>query len=74
VLRSISALVNIDNRRNVLYGPTMNTMNEMLARVRQDDLLREASSQRLARLVERCRRRLFGLLPASRRCQASACC
>jgi hypothetical protein len=49
----------------------MNTINELLARAHQDDLLREARSHRQAALLERCRRRLFGILPASRRCQAS---
>jgi hypothetical protein len=51
----------------------MHTTDQLLARARQDDFLREARSYHLATLVERCRRRLLGFLPITRSCPSADC-
>jgi hypothetical protein len=48
----------------------MDTINNaLLATAHQEDLRREARSNHLASLIERCRRRLFGVLPISQACE-----
>jgi hypothetical protein len=52
----------------------MDTMNNaLLAMAHQEDLLREARANRLASLIERCRRRLFGFLPITQPCEPRSC-
>jgi hypothetical protein len=52
----------------------MDTMNNaLLATAHQEDLLREARANRLASLIERCRRRLFGFLPITQPCEPRSC-
>jgi hypothetical protein len=70
----ISVIVNIDNHRNTAYRVAMDTMNNaLLASAHQQDLLREARANRLASLIERCRRRRFGFLPIARPCEPRSC-
>jgi hypothetical protein len=52
----------------------MHITNQLLARAHQEDLLREARSNHLATLIERCRRKVFGFLPITRPCEPAACC
>jgi hypothetical protein len=47
----------------------MDVIKALLATAHQEDLLREARAHRLARLVEGCRRRLFGFLPMTQPCE-----
>jgi hypothetical protein len=51
----------------------MDTINNaLLATAHQEDLLREARANRLASLIERCHRRLFGFLPMTQACDSRA--
>ncbi|HEX7197409.1 MAG TPA: hypothetical protein VF364_11325 [Candidatus Limnocylindria bacterium] len=47
----------------------MDLVTELLASTREFEVLRIARSRRMESLIATCRRRLFGVLPMSQRCE-----